>query len=258
MKKASATRQRFRTPEWANITDIVDLTRSSDRSVIEDLAGVAETDLDAPIVKIPDDDPFREPVKLKVERHPRRKPSSQDVVIDLDGDADSESGLASDGEALGRYDDLERIGSRPIEYYERRLDRKRLLIKLLQVTPEQVRMMFASRVLLIREGDFRNEIFGNLRARAKGETSMLGVDGKSFENISKVTSLYCAWYECKHRKTDPSTWPRELFQKMAEDGTAFRPFYDFLRHYFRDYNVPEPATPRSPPAKVRKRNRTQE
>ena len=188
------------------------------------------------ISKIDDENPFEDPNKATTSQkcRTRRRGFSADFVDELSG----VGSVRSNSTSSSVYSDVEEIAQKSFEYYERRVDRKRLLIKLLEASPPAVQRMAAKRAWQIREADFRREIFGNLSVILSGQTRMMGVNESDFCDISKLASFYISWCECEVLKGD-TTWPLPVIRNRAKNTAPFSLFYRFLQRATRRYKAPE-------------------
>lgn len=181
-----------------------------------------------------DENPFRNPDVMDIQHQTgmQRQPPSQEKMADPDpaqsnaeDDPSDDGEIASDGEPLGAYHEIEKICSRPVQYYENRLDRKRLLINLL--ANSNSRPWFASRISARSEAKFRREISDVWRRFRLSKPPPSWMNAATFQNIVSLGKMYSAWYDCKVGKDRGFLHGQAT--RMLSDVDAFHQFYRFLR-----------------------------
>ncbi|KAI9826656.1 MAG: hypothetical protein M1832_006252 [Thelocarpon impressellum] len=220
---------------------VVDLTMTSDSSGPEKGPG---SRIRTPPGSRPDsDNPLRAPVmgtgtgKARVKRplnHPVKVIVMGGSISGADNDA-SAVGKAPDEEDSESYSDAKAIDLKSYEFYEKKGDRKGLLVKIVYHMTPKKRDEIISRVSLVKELDIRFETWDALDCIRDDRQNLAGMDKGTFEYVSRFARLYLMWHECLRRKLELG-WPKAAIHRARKNRAEFHRFFIFLRKILEKYD----------------------
>ncbi|KAI9719105.1 MAG: hypothetical protein M1812_003735 [Candelaria pacifica] len=210
----------------------IDLTLSSDVSTSEVVPHTRSKDNPS------------DKVKPKIERETPMKSPVETAFVDL-GDATSEDSSSEEdlvdeiNSGLPSIDDISAISKLDWHTLESRLDRKRLLVKLVDRMTLEQRTFLVRRTATSRFEDMHSDVWDALKSMKLGRERIAGSDETASRHMMSIASLFLMWNQCKRTPPKHGFLKATINQVLSDRNSvkdSFKPFFSFLCRVMKRYD----------------------